>query len=208
MIVWWQWWWSMMFDGDEWSWHLKCIMTRQMTKSHLKPNKVEAVLWFSTDDAKAIFHCEQSLVDLKWFQFMLMTIFIILRQLRLRSILRQHRNILLNLETGRIDWIQWLRTQPHWHQQDKGLQSLVSIIKSLIVSFFCRLSDLPGWCGRWIVKMCVPRFLFKTPCFPVDFNLLVQMKFLTINFWCPWTLKLDLLETEVQAVCPLGGHLD
>ena len=136
MIVWWRWWWSMMFDGDEWSWHLKCIMTRQMTKSHLKPNKVEAVLWFSTDDAKAIFHCEQSLVDLKWFQFMLMTIFIILRQLRLRSILRQHRNILLNLETGRIDWVQWLSTKAHWHQQNKGLQSLVSIIKSLIVSFF------------------------------------------------------------------------
>ena len=40
--------------------------------------------------------------------------------------------------------------------------------------FFCRLFDLPRRCGRWIVKMCVPRFLFKTPCFPVDFNLLVN----------------------------------
>ena len=169
-------WWSIMIN---WSGHLKCIMTRQMMKTHLKPNEVEAVLWFSTDDAKAIFHCEQSLVDFKWFQFMLMTIFIILLRLRLRSILIQNCYILWNLETGRIDWVQWLCTQPHWHQQDKGLQSLVSIIKWLIV-FFCRLFDLPGRCGRWIVKMCVPRFLFKTPCFPVDFDLLVQMKFWTI----------------------------
>ena len=137
-----------------------------------------------------------------------MAIFILSLQLRLRSIMTQNCHILLNLETGRIDWVQWLSTKAHWHQQNKGLQSLVSIIKSLIVSFFCRLSDLPGWCGRWIVKMCVPRFLFKTPCFTVNFDLLVQMKFWTIYFWWPWTLKLNLLETEFQAVCPLGGHLD
>ena len=205
MIVWWRWWWSMMFDGDEWSWHLKCIMTRQMTKSHLKPNKVEAVLWFSTDDAKAIFHCEQSLVDLKWFQFNGHFHFITTVKIEINHDTELSHSV---KPWDRKNRLGSMTLHPAALAPTKQGPAKSQFVSETFKLFFCRLFDLPRRCGRWIVKMCVPRFLFKTPCFPVDFNLLVQMKFLTINFWCPWTLKLDLLETEVQAVCPLWGHLD